>query len=65
MHKTDFIQENEMRQFVWDFEIQTDHLIPVRGPDLIKTIKEKERSCCIVDVDILVDHRVKIKENEK
>ena len=28
MHKPESVQENEMLKILWDFEIQTDHLIP-------------------------------------
>ena len=27
--------ENEMHKILWDFEIQTDHPIPVRRPDVV------------------------------
>ena len=42
-------------KILWYFEIQTDHLIPARRPDLV----------IIVDFNVLEDHKVKIKENEK
>ena len=29
MHKSESIWENEVHKILWDFEIQTDHLIPV------------------------------------
>ena len=29
------VLENEMNEFLRDFEIQTDHLIPARRPDLV------------------------------
>ena len=28
--------DDAMHKFLWDFNIQTDHLIPARTPDLIK-----------------------------
>ena len=34
MHKPESILENEMHKILWDFEIQTDHLISARWPDL-------------------------------
>ena len=51
----------------------TDHLIPVRRPDLIiinkKKKKEKKRKkkriCKIVDFAVLADHRINLKESEK
>ena len=35
MHKTEFVLENEIHKIPFDFEIQTDPLIPVRRPDLV------------------------------
>ena len=29
------VQENETHKLLWDFEIQTDHLISARRPELI------------------------------
>ena len=49
---------------LWDFEVQTDHHIEARRPDLI--IVDKERNTCqIVDFAIPGDHRVETKEKEK
>ena len=47
-----------------DFEIQIDHQITARRPDLV-IINKKKRTCQIVDFVVLDDHRVKLKENEK
>ena len=44
--------------------IQTDHLIPARGPDLI-IINNKKRICKIVDFVVPADHRINQKECEK
>ena len=35
MHKPESVLENETHKILWDFEIQTDHLIPARRPDLV------------------------------
>ena len=57
------------RILLWDFSIQTDHLIPARRPDLIiinkKKKKEKKRICKIVDFAVPADHRINLKESEK
>ena len=42
MHKPEFIQENETHKLLWDFEMQTDHLISARKPDLVVIIQKKE-----------------------
>ena len=41
MHNPAFALENESHKLLWDFEIQTDHLISTRRPDLI-IINKKE-----------------------
>ena len=51
------------RKFLWDFEIQTNHLISARRPELI--IVNEKKSYRIVDFTIPADHRVKLKESEK
>ena len=48
------------------FNIQTDHLIPARRPNLIIiNNKKKMRICKIVDFAVLADHRINLKESEK
>ena len=42
MHNPDFVLENETQKFHWDFEIQTDHQILLRGPDLVIINKKKK-----------------------
>ena len=42
MHKLESIQENNMHKILWDFEVQTDHLIPARRPDVVWINKKKE-----------------------
>ena len=42
MHKLESILENEMHKILWDFEIQTDPLIPAWKPDLVIINKKKE-----------------------
>ena len=48
----------------WDFEMQTDHPIPARKPDIV-LINKKKRTCHQVDFAIPADDWVRIKENEK
>ena len=50
-----------------DFDIQTDHLISARRPDLIIIYKKKKKrkSAKCVDFAVLADHRIKLKECEK
>ncbi len=41
----------------WDFNIQTDHLIPARRPDLIIINNKKRRKSAVS-----ADHRINLKE---
>ena len=42
MHNPAPILENDSHKLLWDFNIQTDHLIPARRPDLIIINKKNE-----------------------
>ena len=64
MHNPATILENDSHKLRWDFNIQTDHLIPARRPDLI-IINKKMRICKIVDFAIPAEHRINLKESEK
>ena len=64
MHNPAPVLENAMQKLLWDFNIQTDHLILTRRPDLI-IINKKKRTCKIVNFAVLADHRIKLKECEK
>ena len=44
--------ENATHKLQWDFNIQTDHLIPARRPDLIIINKKKKKMTCKI-VDLL------------
>ena len=48
---------------MWDFSIQTDHVIEVRGPDLV--LVTKERICKIIDSGVPGDSRIEEKEKDK
>ena len=64
MHNPAPVLENDTHNLLWDFNIQTDHLIPARRPDL-KIINKKKRICKIVDFAVPADHRIKLKECAK
>ena len=60
------VLENATHKLLWDFNKQTDHLIPARRPDLIIiNKKKKKRTSKIVDSAVPADHRIKLKECEK
>ena len=67
MHNPEHVLENDTHKLLWDFNIQTDHLIPARRPDLIIMNKKKKRKriCKIVDFAVPADHRINLKESEK
>ena len=56
--------ENDIHKLLWDFNIQTDHLISARRQDLI-IMNKKKRICEIVDFVVPADHRINLKECEK
>ena len=64
MHNPAAVLENDIHEFLWDFDIQTNHLISARRPDFI-IIKKKKRTCNIVNFAVPADHRIKLKESEK
>ena len=62
MRSTTSVLENDSHKLLWDFDIQTDHLIMARRPDLIIISKKRE----LAKLWTLLsggDHRVK--ESEK
>ena len=61
MRKPDSVVENKTHKLLWEFEIQTDHLISARRPDLVVI---KKRTCQIADFSIPADEWVKLKGNE-
>ena len=43
MHNPECILKNETRKILWDFDIQTDHLISTRQPDQVIVTKKKKK----------------------
>ena len=48
---------------MWDFSIQTDHVIEARRPDLV--VVDKKRICKITDFAVPGDSRIEEKEKDK
>ena len=66
MHNSTSVQENGTHKLLWDFDVQTDHQISAKRPDLIIiNNNKKKRTCKIVDFAVPADHRIKLKECEK
>ena len=49
---------------MWDFSIQTDHVIKAWRPDLV-VVDKKERKCKIIDFAVLGDSRIEEKVEDK
>ena len=64
MHNPAPVLKNQTQKILWNFHIQTDHLISARRPDLIM-INKMKRTHKIVDFAVPADHRIKLKECEK
>ena len=69
MHNPESVLENETHKLQWDFDVQTNHLISDRRPNLViinnNNNKKKKRTCRIVDFVVSADYRVKFKESKK
>ena len=63
-HHPESVLENEDYKRLWDFSIQTDHVIEAWKPDLF-VIDKKERSCKIIDFAVPGDSRIEEKEKDK
>ena len=63
----------DTHKLLWDFGIQTDHLISTRRPDFIvinkkkkkKRKKKRKRTCKIMDFSVSANHRIKLKVSRK
>ena len=63
-HEPESILENEDYKILWDFSIQTDHVIETWRPDMV-VVDKKERSCKIIDFAVPGDSRIEEKEKDK
>ena len=64
MHKPEAVLESGMHEFLWDFEVQIDHWILAKRPDLV-LINKKKRTCHIKDFVVPVNYEVKVKEDKE
>ena len=44
MHQPENARENKRHKILWDLEIQTDRLIPIRKPDLVNSPPQKKKT---------------------
>ena len=63
-HQPESLLENEDYKILWDFSIQTDHVIEARRPDLV-VVDKKKRSCKIINFAVPGDSRIEKKEKIK
>ena len=63
-HEPESVLENEDYKIFWDFNIQTDHVIEARKPDL-SVVDKKDRSCKIIHFAVPGDSRIEEKEKDK
>ena len=61
-HEPESVLENGDYKILWDFSIQTDHVIETRRPDLV-VVDKKERSCKISDFAVPGDSKIEEEEN--
>ena len=54
MHKSESVREKETYKILWNFEIQTDYLIPTRKTDKV-LISKKDNKKKLVDFAVLTD----------
>ena len=63
-HRPQNVTENTKVKILWDFSIQTDHVISARRPDIVFVNKEIDHTW-IIDIAIPGDGRVIEKQREK
>ena len=63
-HKPAGAVENDRVKILWDFNIQTDHVIQHRRPDIVVLYKN-ERKCHLIHIAAPRDKRIELKEQEK
>ena len=63
-HEPESVLENEDYKILWDFSIQTDHVIEAWRPDLV-VVDKKEINCNIIDFEVSGDNRIEQKEKDK
>ena len=63
-HKPAIVVENDRVKIFWDFNIQTDHVIQHRRPNIVVLYKT-ERKCHLIDIAVPGDKKIELKEHEK
>ena len=63
-HAPDSVSENDEVKLLWDVNIQCDHVIEARRPD-IGVVNKQERKCTVIHIAVPAVKRIGEKENEK
>ena len=63
-HKSLPCAENESFKILWDFNIQTDHIIEHRRQDMI-IVDKINKKAQIVDFAVPADHQIEISQQRK
>ena len=63
-HEAESVLENEDYKILWNFSIQTDHVIEAWRPDLV-VVDKKRSTCKIIDSAVPGDSRIEEKEKER
>ena len=63
-HHAEKVLENDSVKLLWDFHIQTDHVVEHCRPDLL-LVEKKKKEAWIIDVAVPGDSRIKIAEQRK
>ena len=53
----DSVSENNEVKLLWDMNIQCDHVIGARRPDIV-VVNKQERKCAICDIAVPGDKRI-------
>ena len=62
-HVPEKVEETDHVKILWDFNIQTDHVIEHRRPDVV-VLDKHEKMCHLIDIAVPGDSRVEAKEKE-
>ena len=65
MHEPESVLENETQKILWDYEIQTDHLMPGKGLHLVMIKKRQKLPLSEFYGPTTPQSKKKRKENEK
>ena len=63
-HNAEKVTDNDKAKILWNFNIQTDHVIQARRPDTVVKDKELDHTQ-IIDIAVPGDVRVEDEEKEK